>query len=227
MYLLVNVNLDIFAGRSGKINFFKDSKGTQTHGYILIDNTSANANMTSTLTFANTSDTTNGAIKVSSTGTGANLLSTMQINDINSLNITGLRTLATSQVGTPLIIDSNNNIVKGNSYYALYITGDSISSSKLKVFRMSNGEADTFSGPGANYSKAYYLFSHLTPSVNSTFTPNWVGADPNTKRNDVVSKSYLKFYCLGYWFISFSVYEGTGGKYFRIITMFKNMKIGE
>ena len=89
-----NGNLDIFAGGNGKINFFKDSKGTQTKNYILIDNTSANANMTSTLTFANTSNATIGAIRVSSTGTGGNLLSTMQITNTNALNISGALTFA-------------------------------------------------------------------------------------------------------------------------------------
>jgi hypothetical protein len=121
-----NLNLDIFAGGNGKINFFKDSKGTQTKNYILIDNTSANANMTSTLTFANTSDATIGAIKVSSTGTGANLLSTMQITNTNALNISGLGTLSALQLGIPLVLDPNNNIVKGTAVpkaYSLYLAG--------------------------------------------------------------------------------------------------------
>jgi hypothetical protein len=39
----------------------------------------------------------------------------MQITNTNALNISGLGTLVPTQVGTPLVLDSNNNIVKGSS----------------------------------------------------------------------------------------------------------------
>jgi hypothetical protein len=227
-----NQNLDIFAGGSGKINFFKDSKGTQSKNYILIDNTGANANLTSALVFANTDNTTVGAIKVNSTGTGASLLSTMQITNINSLNIGGLQTLGTTQVGTPLVLDPDNNIVKGpgKTYYALYVTGEPNTANTalnglIKVFIQSSGEQSvTNSG-----SKSYYLFNHLMPMASSTFTPTWVGgAGTLTTRNSTVSKPYLKFPCRGYWFISFSTLTNTpSSMYFQIITIFKNMKIGD
>ncbi len=108
MYLLVNVNLDIFAGRSGKINFFKDSKGTQTHGYIFLDNSTAiTANTTSALVFARSNNTLIGSISGNSYGLlikGTCALSIMQITDFGLINMSP----STVQINAD-IINYNNS----------------------------------------------------------------------------------------------------------------------
>jgi hypothetical protein len=142
----------------------------------------------------------------------------VQISNITSLNAPGLATLVSTQIGTPLVLDSNNNILKNKSFYALYTnyTNDS-STSGLKLFRMSFGEYDTYSAAGSTLGKAYYLFNHLLPRASSTFTLNWVG-DTSSTVGGVTSKPYLKLPCLGYWSISFSTFTSAASStYFQII----------
>jgi hypothetical protein len=157
--------------------------------------------------------------------TGVDATSSVQISNITSLNAPGLATLTTSQVGTPLVLDSNNNIVKNNSFYALYITQESANNA-IKLYRQAFGEFNTLSGPGATMGKAYYLFKHLTPRPSSTFTPNWVG-DSSSTFGTTVSYPYLKFPCLGYWFISFNTYTYRDQlNHFQVVYMYKNLLMG-
>ena len=59
--------------------------------------------------------------------TGVDATSSVQISNITSLNAPGLATLTTSQVGTPLVLDSNNNIVKiGGNTRSLYLAGTAV-----------------------------------------------------------------------------------------------------
>ncbi len=67
----------------------------------------------------------------------------------------------------------------------------------------------------------------MTPRPSSTFTPNWVG-DSSSTFNSTVSYPYLKFPCLGYWFISFSTYtsQASPTPYFQDVYMYKNLLMG-
>jgi hypothetical protein len=118
---------------SSTLNFVKPANSL--YGSIVGNTTGLNLTSTSNLNLTSTSN-------LNIAGTGAS--STVQINNFKRLNITGvdatssvvisstslnapgLATLTTSQVGTPLVLDSNNNIVKiGGNTRSLYLAGTS------------------------------------------------------------------------------------------------------
>ena len=211
---------------SSTLNFVKPDNSL--YGSIVGNTTGLNLTSTSNLNIAGTGASSTVQINNFKTLniTGVDATSSVQISNITSLNAPGLATLTTSQVGTPLVLDSNNNIVKNNSFYALYITHES-GTNVIKLYRQTFGEFTTYSGPGTTYGKAYYLFNHLTPRPSSTFTPNWVGNSSSTF-NTTVSYPYLKFPCLGYWFISFNTYTYANQTtpHFQVVYIYKNVLMG-
>ena len=105
---------------SSTLNFIH-SNGTP-YGSIVGNTSGLNLTSNSNLNIAGSG--TSSTVQISNFKTlnitGADATSSVQISNITSLNAPGLGTLTASQVGTPLVLDSNNNIVKSN-YAAIYL----------------------------------------------------------------------------------------------------------
>ena len=97
---------------SSTLNFVKPDNSL--YGSIVGNTSGLNLTSTSNLNIAGSGASSTVQINNFKTLniTGVDATSSVQISNITSLNAPGLATLTTSQVGTPLYIDSNNNIVK-------------------------------------------------------------------------------------------------------------------
>jgi len=156
---------------SSTLNFVKPDNSL--YGSIVGNTTGLNLTSTSNLNIAGSGASSIVQINNFKTLiiTGVDATSSVQISNITSLNAPGLGTLTTSQVGTPLVLDSNNNIKGLQSTYIWYKSN--ITDSNVIFYIRS---AETFSAVSnrtlTQSVSSFYNYSSCTVT-SSNWTPIW------------------------------------------------------
>jgi hypothetical protein len=178
---------------SSTLNFVKPDNSLygsivgNTSGLNLTSTSNLNLTSTSNLNLTSTSNLNIAGSGASSTVqinnfktlniTGVDATSSVQISNITSLNAPGLATLTTSQVGTPLVLDSNNNIKGVQSTYIWYKSNTTNSNVTLYI-RPGGVFSEVSNRTLAENVSSFYNYSKCTVT-SSNWAPIW-GTTPGT-----------------------------------------------